>query len=724
MALDLNVLQKDITYFKDLKPENKPRIFNGEDRTFSEIEIAMKNKANLSLAERALVESWVTELDAKKDYLTDNVAKTRLEALKKELPVITTTPTSTLWVPATIPDSSTPESAKSEIEAALKTITDSDFDTMKSGIEKAQSIISAFEKLQPQYREGMRGALWLMLLERFARAGYSVSLTGNTIHMTSSKPENASRATQIETYLRGQSGMVENLALGMIYRSSEIGNYSAVYLEKDKKSIKPETPRNYIEYLRDTQKGKVSLPNDLALIQSQGSIDAILRDQNKVKWLMIGTPFLTDAMKAMQADPSIAEAAQKAATNSPTITTATPSNTPQNPPSTPIAPKTNTPLPGWDQDPVNRTLAEIGQGFSWGLNKLMTTPGAFSWLLLATIATMIFGGFKKGLMVFGGGIGLSGIVDIYDRNKNAIKAWATWVADAASEAAEKARKLAGGNGSTEAWKEGDKKWDEKKDETTWLTEAQKYLRSSVTSDTVLKNKVDQLANTKGTPSPGKLDDYLNYIEKDLSDTPLSKIFPTEHTKSIFHDSANTELTPNTNLWVKMFKRVMRAYLVGTGYDTLSGAWDTQWKSEKEAFLKNMEITEDDIKNKKLSDILTRLQSKRSGGTKPVENPKEDPVKTPDAKKPDVLKSHKIGNIDIDIGKNVQLKEWSVPRNEKWEPLINSTIEKHANGSYFIPADSVVTLGDSAIKIGALTYIKIKYKGEDMFIHENSLKPIK
>jgi hypothetical protein len=91
-----------------------------------------------------------------------------------------------------------------------------------------------------------------MLLDRFARAGYTISLQGNTINVTSTK-SNTSQATQIETYLRGQKDMQETLALGMIYRSSEIKNYSDIYLEPDKKSIKPDAPRPYMDYLKDAK---------------------------------------------------------------------------------------------------------------------------------------------------------------------------------------------------------------------------------------------------------------------------------------------------------------------------------------------------------------------------------------------------------------------------------------------------------------------------------------
>jgi hypothetical protein len=77
----------------------------------------------------------------------------------------------------------------------------------------------------------------------------------------------------------------------------------------------------------------------------------------------------------------------------------------------------------------------------------------------------------------------------------------------------------------------------------------------------------------------------------------------------------------------------------------------------------MEITEDDIKNKKLSDILSRIQTKRSGGTKPTETKKED-EKLASKKVAETLESHKIAGVDVEVGKNVQLNSSVIARDEK------------------------------------------------------------
>lgn len=124
----------------------------------------------------------------------------------------------------------------------------------------------------------------------------------------------------------------------------------------------------------------------------------------------------------------------------------------------------------------------------------------------------------------------------------------------------------------------------------------------------------------------------------------------------------------------------------------------------------MEITEDDIKNKKLSDVLVRIQSKRSGGIKPTEAQKED-AKTNSNKPAETIKSHKIGNVDVEVGKNVQLDVLTVPRGADRELLSTSKLKKEkVEGieNFVLPKGSVVTLGDSVLEISSLNYVKVKY----------------
>ena len=164
-------------------------------------------------------------------------------------------------------------------------------------------------------------------------------------------------ATQLETYLRGQSGMNEVLALGMIYRSSEIMRYSEVYLNTDKKSIKPEVPRNYLDYLTDAQvkTRKSQNLNNQALFESRSAIQSILNDSQKVKGIIIGTPFLASAIEAVVADPKMQSEATIAASQlSDGGGNGKSSLTP--PLHVPSGPGTLAKLPDWSSDPVNRTL--------------------------------------------------------------------------------------------------------------------------------------------------------------------------------------------------------------------------------------------------------------------------------------------------------------------------------------------------------------------------------
>lgn len=182
----------------------------------------------------------------------------------------------------------------------------------------------------------------------------------------------------------------------------------------------------------------------------------------------------------------------------------------------------------------------------------------------------------------------------------------------------------------------------KSGETIILTETQKWFHESIIKDANLGEKVKKFSESKKqykSKETGNMDDYLNYIEKDIKDIPLVQLFPNDHKKSIFSGESNMELSLKDTLDPLMFKAVFRAYLMGTGYDALTGTGDVMGLAEKEAFLKNNSITDADIQTKKLSDILPQIQQKRQvavvipmTSTAPVA-----PTNTPvDTKKPLVI----------------------------------------------------------------------------------------
>lgn len=612
----------------------------------------------------------------------------------------------------------TSEQLRSELESSLTEFSEKDFGTIKTTIEKATKLIEWFEKLSPEYREAMRGALGLMLLERFEKAWYKVILQWNKINVTTQKQENTSMATQLETYFRGQN-MNEIFALGMIYRSSEIKSYSDIYINADKRSIQPETPRNYLEYLTDAQGrgGKPQNPNDQALLESRSAIQSILSNPQKVKGIIVGTPFLASALEIVANDPKLQSAATQAAAGTPW---AVPQSRWVQTPTAPTSPPSpSTPLPEWSTDPVTRTFSEIGQWFSGGINKIMSTPGAFGGLLIASIATWIFGDFKKGLMVLAGGFWLSGIVDRFQKNgvnlgqtaQSAANTTSNAVAWAASSAA-----AAVGLSTAPA-----------PTNIPAPSPFQSDLRKKVEASGIGAD-VDRLANIKWSKYPWKLDDYLKFIEIDMKDIPLSKLFPADHKKSIFYPDGEPDFSVDKKLAPVMLKKILREYL--TWSKNLTGTGDKAGEIEKEAFFKQHNLTSADIQNKKLSDILSSVHQARTSWT-PVATPAPvaTPVATPaPAPAPAVapITKHKIGNMDVDVGKSVQTNIATFAFGADGKEYINTTskLPKDTNGKLHIPKDGVVKLWANVLKINWVDHVEVEYSGEKVYVLIDQLKPIK
>lgn len=183
-------------------------------------------------------------------------------------------------------------------------------------------------------------------------------------------------------------------------------------------------------------------------------------------------------------------------------------------------------------------------------------------------------------------------------------------AKALKEGGKKAGELAEGvvPGATSALKPNDKQPEVETNDT------QKQFRERIMKDAPLSTRIDTFAADQKKykkEQTGKLDDYVTFIETDLKDVPLSKIFATNHIESVFYDGPETNLPTKNILGNKMLKTVLRAYLMGSNYETLTGSGDTMGKKEQEEFLKNHGISDTDIATKKLSDILPLIQKKRT-----------------------------------------------------------------------------------------------------------------
>lgn len=252
-------------------------------------------------------------------------------------------------------------------------------------------------------------------------------------------------------------------------------------------------------------------------------------------------------------------------------------------------------------------------------------------------------------------------------------------------------------------------------ETIILTETQKWFRESISKNIELEGKVKKFSEDKkkyDAKEIGDMDAYLTYIEKDIKDIPLVQLFPNDHKKSIFSGDGSMELSLKDTLDPLMFKTVFRAYLMGTGYDALTGTGDVMGLAEKEAFLKNNSITDADIQTKKLSDILPQIQQKRQvavvtpmTSTAPVA-----PTNTPvDTKKPLV-----IGWKTVEMGKYVQIQSSAkysgiTPVDSTWKtlPILN-------NGS------QVKFVGEIK-KINNIDHVEVEYSGKRMYVQVMQLK---
>lgn len=238
-----------------------------------------------------------------------------------------------------------------------------------------------------------------------------------------------------------------------------------------------------------------------------------------------------------------------------------------------------------------------------------------------------------------------------------------------------------------------------------LTDTQKLLRDSIMKDQNIVEKVTKCSETAkkyGVKWTGTIDEYLGYIEKDI---PLAKLFPNDHKKSIFFDGGDMEISLENKFDPRMFKTILRAYLMGTGYETLTGNADAQGVSEKESFLKNYDITANDIKTKKLSDVLWQIQKKCQTASAPA--PASAPASAPKL-------SLVVGGTTVEIGKHVQIKCPSntaviFPLDDAGKPLGSLN-----NGN------QVKLLGESK-QFNSKDYVQVEHSGQKMYVQIEYLK---
>jgi hypothetical protein len=549
LMANLATVQEQIKNMKDGKEVSQKDIFDAQ--AFIATERRDRPKTNASL--ETFFAEWEWLISQKKVTLStwsqtvmDNT-NTQLGAAK-----------------AQITASHSLESIKTDITRELSVITDADITRMSTTLSSTENIISMFEKVGPAEREAVRGFFGLSLLRRLSFAGYQVTLISNKIEVkpTPGSKSTQAQAVQLETFLNREPIMQTNIAYGLIYGSSRFQEYAiaSTKIEGDKKTV-PTPTRNYLEYLSDANKwqsqNQISL-EDQALFASRSSIDTILRDQKQVNGLILGAPQIWVALQTLANNQVQAQQAAQALIKA---TQAVPANTtPQSTNSTPPA-----------NNMLAKYLGKAGLAVEGGASDLMNTPGAMPALIMAFIATWIFGDFKKALMVLGGAFGISAIANVV-QNPKADEAKPTQPQNA------KNLKQAPVNVPVP-----------KTIDTSKMTPSQKKAVEKIEKDPQLTDMVAIIRKTqisKWWVETADMADYINFIHSDhIQKRKISEVLnPQDFKFSIFSDEASFDRANQNNLNTMMLKRIMRVYLwEPQNTDTASGNLK-KWEKEKNNFI--------------------------------------------------------------------------------------------------------------------------------------------
>lgn len=483
------------------------------------------------------------------------------------------------------------DSVKSDMERELSAITDADLEKMKWALGKTEAILTAFESINPTQKETARGFLGLALITRLNQAWYQVTLQWSKIDVKALQNTKAtqSQAVQLKAFLDTNPKMQENIAYGLIYGSSEFKGYSDVYtkIDGDKKTVI--TPKqNYLDYFSEATKWKASNQLSLAdqsLIASRSSIEWILKDPKTVTGLILGAPQIQVAMQTLANNPAQVQQAAQAIAQAATSAPANSGNRVS------PAPSTNTPVNS--NNMVSKILGKAGIAVEGGFSDIMNTPGAPLAVLIAFIATWVFGDFKKALAVGLGAFGISSVANAYEANKNEKNTgWnsTTWGTKKAPQAAPKTTP----------------KMDHTIDTSKRTAEEQKMWNHVKSTPQLLKD-----LDTRWE----KLSIYMDFIYTNkLLDKPVSDlVLSTQPKNSIFTDSA---VLPDNfpaigTLSMIQIKRILRL-LLWQNYKYPAN--DPDGNNAKTNFVpskllkdtNDQKISESDWKNKKLSDAINLI----------------------------------------------------------------------------------------------------------------------
>lgn len=626
-----------------------------------------------------------------------------------------------------------------EIEQTLKEINPETLDKAIGVSEKYINLVS-----DEQTKSTLRGIHGAMILNMLRGAGHNLIIKDGRVTI---EPKPGVSVVELQTKLQTlvDTGRlsIDTLKIGLLYGSPIFKKYATeLGVTKDAQgnviAISPQANgKAFLEHVAELRK-KWNSPDISSLLASANMLESVNFPQ-----AIKGFQDLGQLEPFYKKNPEILAAIAAGANTGGASTPNTPSawwNTNNTTLSWKIVWEMNARDINWA--PVSNFVSDWFKGFWKWFNDLVSLG---KWDPIATLAiggALIYGiwrmfnvggefGFFKGIgMIFWLGVlnNLGGKVSWDDVEKTAqsVKNTAWELYDAAKN------KVTGTNDSTTTAPA------ESTDKPSAITEDQKYLRDELLKNTSVIASVDRVsknAEKKKEPQTGKIDDYIKFIETDLKDTPLNKLFPEEHKESIFWDTHPTLFSPPSNLNAKILKEVIRAYLGGPDMDQLFGTWNTRGVSEKENFLKTYGITADDIKNKNLSHILTQIHQKRSAGaqsspTQPTswsnQSSTSQPESPPANSTPTVTPSAAPANFVVD-GKNIvsgdqlKMKLKAQVFDEQGNSSQLARLPKDGQGKAYLDQDRVVIVTGKLITANGITLAEATYAWQQIYISPQHLK---
>jgi hypothetical protein len=611
-----------------------------------------------------------------------------------------------------------------EIEQTLKEINP---ETLDKAITISEQFINQVK--DPQTQATLRGVHGAIILNMLRQAGHNLMIRDGKVTIEP-KPgvSVVDLETKLQTLVDTRRLSIDTLKTWLLYSSPAFKKYATeLGITKDSQgnvTISPQANgKAFLAYVSELKKAGQNSPDITSLLASASMLESV-DFQQAIKWFQD----LGQVSAFAEKNPGMLAA----------VSTTLNTTSSQGSSWTPAKKETNTTITGqlaWNGvtgGKVTSTLSLAGQGLTQGFGDLMKLGKGDPIATLGIGAALFYGVYKmfKQFGFFGGIAGFLGLGALNNWEKiggNFSGAWKTVeeILDKASDKIDQIR-----------WKT----WSdvtppvqpaELTDAPKELTDDQVYLRDKIMQNASVIESVDrlsQMSKKDKKPEIGTMEDYLEFIEKDLKDVPLNKLFPEDHKESIFYDDFNTPISVPDKLSKKMLKKVLRAYLGGANMAQLSGEWDALGASDKDNFLKTYGITTDDIKNKNFSDILARVHQKRkeSNGSAtpstPIPTPQitSTPSTTPPVTPSDVILT--FWNKEMKIGDwlRVNTSQAIVYDAQGGNPALSS-LKKDKSQKAYLELNNALKIAGPIEIIQGVQCVKVTYTNTEMYIPIKSVK---